>query len=96
MPATTITRPTLTRSPYGWRLTMTGEAPVDFGSFVDAKMALRIVSSGGSLDDALFDVGYIDEGDGVQVCECEMDWNCPLHARRSGTWLETRYDGRDD
>lgn len=26
-------------------------------------------------------------------CECEQDWNCPLHANRRGTWIETRYDG---
>jgi hypothetical protein len=26
-----------------------------------------------------------------EVCECEEDWNCPLHAGRAGTWIETRY-----
>jgi len=25
-------------------------------------------------------------------CECEQDWNCPLHRDRAGTWVETRYD----
>lgn len=25
-------------------------------------------------------------------CECEQDWNCPLHKSRVGTWLERRYD----
>jgi hypothetical protein len=29
---------------------------------------------------------YYDE-----VCECEQDWSCHLHAGQP-TWLETRYD----
>jgi hypothetical protein len=28
-----------------------------------------------------------------QMCECEQDWNCPLHQNRRGTWIETRYEG---
>lgn len=31
----------------------------------------------------------------TQGCECEMDWNCPLHQNRRGTWIETRYEGLD-
>jgi hypothetical protein len=37
-----------------------------------------------------------DEQEYVQVCECEIDWNCPLHANRVGTWLERRYEDSGD
>lgn len=30
-----------------------------------------------------------------EMCECEMDWNCPMHSSRIGTWIETRYAGMD-
>lgn len=30
------------------------------------------------------------------MCECEMDWNCGLHAHRQGTWLETRFAMDDE
>ena len=30
------------------------------------------------------------------MCECEIDWNCGLHAHRAGTWIETRYAGLDN
>ena len=29
-------------------------------------------------------------------CECEIDWNCPMHQNRVGTWIETRYAGLDE
>ena len=29
-------------------------------------------------------------------CECEIDWLCPLHRNRRGTWIETRFEDRWD
>lgn len=43
------------------------------------------------------EVRYYEEMTPESVgCECEQDWNCPLHANRNGTWIETRYDGLPD
>lgn len=35
--------------------------------------------------------------DEVFGCECEQDWNCPLHGGTTRpTWIETRYWDGDD
>ena len=31
-----------------------------------------------------------------QGCECEIDWNCGCGRYGGATWLEVRYEGRDD
>jgi hypothetical protein len=36
-----------------------------------------------------------DDDDYVEMCECEVDWNCGLH-QGGYTWIETRYQGLDD
>jgi hypothetical protein len=37
----------------------------------------------------------LDESEAL-VCECELDYNCHLHAGRMFTFIETRYQGLDD
>lgn len=98
MPATTTTRPTLTRGPLGWRVSTPSDAVLDWidvATFDDAKKALKMLTTGATVDDVVFDLTSA-EYDEPTGCECEVDWNCPLHAHRAGTWLETRYDGLDD
>jgi hypothetical protein len=34
-------------------------------------------------------------GEDCVGCECEVDYNCHLHAHRAGTFIETRYAGLD-
>lgn len=35
--------------------------------------------------------------DPFQMCECEQDWNCPLHGGTDRpTWIESRFDFMDD
>lgn len=53
----------------------------------------RDLAASGAVADA--DGWYDEQGVG---CECEIDWNCPLHKGRAGTFLETRYDndGEED
>ena len=36
-----------------------------------------------------------EEYENYTMCECEQDWNCPLH-QGGYTWIETRYQGLDD
>jgi hypothetical protein len=32
-----------------------------------------------------------------ETCECEQDWNCPMHGGTNRpTWIETRYSYADD
>lgn len=36
-----------------------------------------------------------DDDDGYMTCECELDWNCGLHAG-GPTYIERRFQGLDD
>jgi hypothetical protein len=60
---------------------------LDDPTLADALLALRAEAL--DRDAAADDQAY--------GCECEMDWNCPLHGGTSRpTWLERRYDGGYD
>ena len=40
---------------------------------------------------------YNDEQDDYVGCECEQDWNCPMHGgTNSPTWLESRYSHEEE
>jgi hypothetical protein len=50
-----------------------------------------------AFDSYLAGLGVLPPVEEYQGCECEIDWNCPLHGGTSRpTFEERRYQGLDD
>jgi hypothetical protein len=59
--------------------------------FVPLRVSVTVMDGTDEWEDFMFAQGIYPDEPYYEVCECEQDWRCGLHAGQP-TWLETRYD----